>query len=178
MSSTPSCFGRLVDALMGRSPGASGGQGHSSRIRALEMDVEDRDRRIEQMRREYADLQASRDRAVDGAGQDQTIRLFKRLAGTLSNLSALAAYQEAGRDVAPADFGALARSLEKELGKAGLERIGLPGETAPFDAAIHQRMSGAAVRDGVPVHVRMPGYRVGAQVLLKAMVSGPEDSHA
>jgi molecular chaperone GrpE (heat shock protein) len=169
----------VLEALLGRSsPGTTRAGAAESRIRTLEIDVEDRDRRIEQMRREYAGLQASRDRDAGDAGRDQVARVFKRLAGTLSNLSALAAYQEAGRDVSAADFAALARSLEKDFAKAGLERIGAPGETAAFDASLHQRMSGGTVRDGVSVTVRIPGYRVGKQVLIKAMVAGPEDSHA
>ena len=173
-----------LDALLGRTPPAPGPAapavdtaGYESRIRALALDIEDRDRKIEQMRQEYATLQANRERAVGDAGQDQLLRFFKKLAGTLSNLAALAAFQEAGRDVAAADFAALARSLEKEFHKAGLERIGAPGQTAAFDVALHQRMSGAAIPDGGAVTIRMPGYRSGAQVLLKAMVTVREDAH-
>jgi molecular chaperone GrpE (heat shock protein) len=177
-------WGRLFGALLGHAPSppetfwAPAAAELEARIRSLQMDIDDRDRRIEQMRSEYNALQSNRDRAVAEAGQEQLVRLFKRLAGTLSNLAALTALQEAGRDVSPADFAALARSLERELGKAGLERIGAAGETAAFDIGLHQRMSGAAVRDGSPVTVRIPGYRAGTQILLKAMVSSAEDVHA
>lgn len=172
---------RVMDALLNRAtatpqpetpaPAPPESAVSESKIRSLQLDLEERDRKIEQMRQEYAALQAGRDRAAADSGQEQLTRLFKKLTGTLSNLAALAAYQEAGRDVSAADFAALARSLDKELAKAGLERIGTPGEMAAFDLALHQRMSGAAVHDGGPVTVRVPGYRTGDQILMKAMVS-------
>ena len=176
---------RLIHAVLGR-PRAALAHPESavrptaedSRIRSLQMDIQDRDRRIEQMRSEYAALQAGRDRAAAEAGAGQVEHLFKKLSGTLSNLAALTAMHDAGQSVSAADFAALARSLEKELGKAGLERIGTPGEAAAFNVAHHQRMSGGMVRDGSPVTVRVPGYRMGQQILLKAMVTSPEDRHA
>jgi len=128
------------------------------------------------MQREYAALQAARGRAAAGAGREQVERRFKKLACILSNLAVLAGAAEAGRDVASADLLALFHSIEKELNRAGLERIGAPGATSAFDASIHQRMSGGTVSAGTPVVVRAPGYRMGESVLLKAMVSAREEA--
>ncbi|HKM56766.1 MAG TPA: hypothetical protein VJY33_25400 [Isosphaeraceae bacterium] len=146
-----------------------------ARVASLEMDLIERDQRIEQMRAEYAALQAARERAGAEAGQDQLERLFKRLAGTLGNLNVLTAMAEAGREVDAGDLIQLIKGLEKELGRAGLEPIGQVGEKTLFAVASHQRMSGGAVHDGVPVIVQIPGYRLVEKILIKALVSARED---
>lgn len=142
----------------------------------LEMDLRERDQQIETMRREYDALRADKDRGVRDAGKDEVEKLLKRLTGSLSNLMALAELAEAGQDVQIGDLASLARGLEKELVRCGLEAIGKAGGKSAFDTALHQRMSGGAVRDGTPVTVRLPGYRLGEKVLLKAMVSAVEDA--
>lgn len=181
---------RLWAALMGRAV-PSGGIGLAAaasgaldeqaadwhaRAASLEMDLAERDRRIEHMRSEYSALQAAKERAEAGAGREQLERVFKKLAGPLANLAALTAMAEAGRDVGAGDLIGLLRGLEKELHRAGLEPIGRPGEQSSFEVARHQRMSGGAVSNGVPVTIHIPGYRLGDKVLLKAMVSTREGS--
>jgi molecular chaperone GrpE (heat shock protein) len=142
----------------------------------LEMELRERDQQIETMRREYEALKADKERGVREAGRDEVEKLLKRLTGPLSNLMALVELAEAGQDVQAADLATLVRGMEKELARAGLEPIGKAGGKSTFDVALHQRMSGGAVRDGTPVTVRQPGYRLGQKVLLKAMVSAGEDA--
>lgn len=171
-------FKKLMGALLGRDPAAeAAGLPEAelrSRVAALEMDLRERDKRIETIQREYAALNVARETDAAGRGQDQLERLFKKLAGGMSNLSALADYSEAGREVAIRDLVALIRGLEKELTRAGLERVGAAGQRTVFDTTVHQRMSGGTVSSGTPVTVRLPGYRMGKRVLLKAMVSAGE----
>lgn len=171
-------LGRLWAALLGRAPAvyeASGDEAEMrSRIAGLEMDVRERDERIEKMKVEYAALQAERDRAAGDAGDERLAQLFKKLAGPLSNMAALAVSDEEGKEPLVADFAQLAHSLEKHLARAGLEPIGRAGEHSEFDVALHQRMSGGDVRAGAPVVVRLPGYRFKRRVLVKAMVSARE----
>ena len=145
-------------------------------VASIEMELTERDHRIEQMRAEYAALQAAKELAGAEAGQDQLERLFKRLAGTLGNLAALRAMAESGQEVELGDLLTLVRSLEKELARAGLEPIGGVGQKTEFDVSCHQRMSGGAVHPGTPVTVQLPGYRLGGRVLMKAMVSAAEES--
>lgn len=170
-------FDALWNALLGRA-GAGEAAGDDAqwraKVAALDLDLAEAKRRAEKMRDEYASLQAERDRASSAGGQEQVERLFKKLAGPLSNLAALADMAEAGGEVAAADFAQLVRSLEKELARAGMERIGRAGEETSFDTALHQRMSGATVHAGTPVTVRVPGYRSGQKTVLKAMVSTRE----
>ena len=174
-------WGRLLAALRGcevepAEPVAPDEQAAElrARIASLELDLGERDARIDQMRSEYGVLEAARDRAAAGAGQDELERLFKRVSGPLSNLAALTAMAEGGKEVEVGDLVQLVRDVEKELARAGLEPIGRVGEKTQFDVAGHQRMSGAAVRAGTPVTVRVPGYRFGEKVLFKAMVSAVE----
>lgn len=177
-SSKSTYLSRLLAALLNRSTlaRASGSYDSSAAASAAQTDpqLHDRDERIAQMRTEYEQLLASKERAVAAAGQEHLERLFKRLAGPLTNLTALAGLAESGREVEIGDLIRLVRSVEKELAKAGLEPIGRVGEHAEFDVATHQRMSGGAVHAGTPVVVQLPGFRLGEKVLVKAMVSARE----
>lgn len=176
-------WARLFDALFGRreetpepvatEPAAAdeGVAELKGKLAGLEMDVQERDAKIEEMRKEYEALEAAKERAVFEAGQGQLEQVFKQVAGPLSNLMALVELAEVGRDVQAGDLAQLARDLEKQLERFGLQPVGQAGEETEFDAAVHQRMSGGGVRAGTPVRVRMPGYRLGEKVLLKAMVS-------
>jgi molecular chaperone GrpE (heat shock protein) len=170
---------RLIAALGGRDAEPENtGVGDAelrSRIASLEMDRQERDRSIATIRAEYSALEAERDRVAASAGQDNVDRLFKKLAGPLSNLSALVDLSQAGQDIAASDIVTLFHNIEKELARAGLERIGVAGQQTTFDTSFHQRMSGPTVHNGVPITVRIPGYRIGNKVLLKAMVSAKEE---
>jgi molecular chaperone GrpE (heat shock protein) len=178
-----SYFSELLNALAGRARPAAAPvttADHAKvqgRVAALEMDLRERDRRIAAMQKEYANLEASGKREAAGAGADQLEALFKRVAAPLSNVAALAALAGEGREVAVADVLTLLRSIEKHFKAAGLEAVGEVGAAVPFDVAMHQRMSGGMVSSGTPVVVRMPGYRFGGKVLLKAMVTAKELSN-
>lgn len=168
---------RLTDVLLGRSAPAVEGvpDVELAELRAkaasLEMDLQERDARMEQMQKEYEALQAAKARAATEAGQEELEKLLKQLSPTLSNLMTLVHLSGAGQEVQVADMAQLARDVEKQLAHRGLEPIGAPTEQTTFDEALHQRMSGGAVRRGMPVTIRLPGYRLGQKVLLKAMVS-------
>lgn len=166
---------------------AIGGRGASSEVAgpidatslqakaaALQLELSEAKRQIETMRSEYALLQSDREHASTSGSQEQLERMCKRLAGPLSNLAALADMAEAGAETAGGDFVQLVRSLEKELSRAGLERIGRSGEETVFDTALHQRMSGGTVHAGTAVSVRVPGFRLGPKILMKAMVTARE----
>jgi len=182
----PGYWRRLLAALVGRSvtgaPGEGAGPDESAaeakaRAATLEMDVQERDERIERMQSEYAALQAEKERLAEEAGSQEIEALFKKIAGTLSNLSALAQFAEGDTEVEAKDLAQLALDLERQLAAAGLEPIGRAGEEATFDVALHQRMSGGSVREGTPVTVNLPGYRTSQRVLLKAMVSAGEQKN-
>ncbi|NLN91953.1 MAG: nucleotide exchange factor GrpE [Candidatus Hydrogenedens sp.] len=159
-------------ALFGREAEAPEDEaGHRARIAELEMDLRERDDRITAMQAEYAQLEISKGKAKETAGQNELEGLFKRLAGPLSNLATLVELARKGQTAEAADFVQLFDTLERELARKGLERVGATGDAADFDIALHQRMSGSTVRTGTPVVVQMPGYRMGAKVLLKAMVT-------
>ncbi len=147
-----------------------------AQVASLEMDLAERDRQIVEMRSEYGTLEVAKERVAVDAGQEQLENLFRRLAGTLANLAALRTMAEGGQEVEAGDLLSLIRSLEKELHRAGLERIGEVGERTLFDVACHQRMSGGAVHAGKPVTVELPGYCMGDRVLMKAMVSAGESA--
>jgi molecular chaperone GrpE (heat shock protein) len=168
---------RVIDSVLNRrpEPGSSGPDASPAELRAriasLEMDVADRDQRIAVMREEYAASAQSGLRSADSASGKATEDVVKRLAGALSNAAVLGALAKSGKEVAASDALALLADIERQLGRAGVERIGEVGEEIRFDTAQHQRMSGGTARADSKAVVRMPGYRLGERVLLKAMVS-------
>ena len=145
-----------------------------ARLASLQLEVQSRDEQIDQMKREYASVEAARDRAASAGGREQVEKLLRKLCGPLSNLAVLAAAARAGKDVAAEDMAALVGDAEKHLAGVGLQVIGAPGEASAFDVALHQRMSGGAVHSGTPVVVRIPGYKLGEKVLQKALVTAKE----
>ena len=96
---------------------------------------------------------------------------MKKLSGPLSNIAVLRDAATAGEEVRVDDLLRLVTSLEKVLTRAGLEVIGHAGDATRFDSALHQRMSGGRVSDGVRVKIEVPGYRLRERVLQKALVS-------
>ena len=169
---------RLIEALFGKEhsldDSTSGDAGLKARIAALELDLKERDQRIAEMQKEYANLQAAKERSTSGAGQDVLEKLFKRVVGTLSSIDVLTALEKKGKNVAIADLINLIESIKKEFNRAGLETIGNVGEESLFDTKMFQRMSGGSVHANTPVIVQAPGYRMGEKILLKAMVSAKE----
>lgn len=176
-------FQRLFDAFLGHeAPPPPPAQAvddaaQRSRLASLEMDVRERDDQIARMQKEYAALQAAGQRAAAGAGQDQLEQLFRKLALPMASFATLAALAAAGQELRVQDLIASFRLIEKQLMAAGLEQLEETGVSVSFDIALHQRMSGGSVSPGTPVTVRMPGYRFGGKVLLKAMVTARETDH-
>lgn len=166
-------LGRQVELTVTTSAGEELAEMHA-RLATLKMDLEERDERIEQMCAEYETLEAAKERATTDAGRDEVEKLLKRISGPLATLAGLTSMAEAGDQVELADLLQLVRDLQKVLARAGLEQIGTVGERTQFDVAGHQRMSGGGVRAGTQVTIRLPGYRIGEKVLIKAMVSAEE----
>jgi molecular chaperone GrpE (heat shock protein) len=171
----------LWSALLGRETGATAAGsedevGLRARVASLQMDLRERDAQIASLQSEHEAQRADRDRAVASSAEERLEKVLKRVAPALSSASALRAMVEQGKEVAPADILASVRDVERELARAGLVIVGAPGERAVFDPAVHQRMSGGDVRPGSDVVVRLPGYKLGDRVLLKAMVSAGEEA--
>ena len=168
-------------ALLGRPPEVKVESGDGiaeaelrSRIASLELDLRERDEKMNKMRHEYEHLHLAKDHVSASAGQEQIQKIFKQLAGPMSNLIALTTMAEAGQDVSIDDLVQLIKSLSKKLAQAGMEPIGSVGERTQFDVKFHQRMSGSVVRPGTRVIVRIGGYRLGDTILMKAMVTAEE----
>ncbi len=146
----------------------------AARVAELELELRARDTRLAQL---LAEAEARRKAAAgvaDAVAADRMGRLLKRLAPLLGQADAMRHFAAGGQAVRAEDALTLLAKVEKTLAEEGVERIGAAGETAVFDGSIHQRLSGGDVRDGSPVEVRFPGYRQGAKILAKALVSRKE----
>ena len=146
-----------------------------TQISRLKLELEDRDHRLAAMQRDFQLLQASKSQETVAAGDERMQTIFKKLSGPLANLIAMAQIADSGQPVDAESFVKLTHSLDRELARAGLERIGRVGEPAGFDVAVHQRMSGGVVHPGEAVIVRLPGFRFGRKIVNKAMVSAPDN---
>ena len=134
------------------------------------LDLRDRDAQIATLRQEYQRLEQQAQQEKAGAAAASTDALLRRLAPLLSQLATMQAFAEAGRSLRIQDALKLFAKVEQVLVESGLARIGTVGQACSFDSRQHQRLSGADVDEGSAVAVRFVGYRIGEQVLLKAMV--------
>lgn len=142
-----------------------------NRVASLELDLRQKDDEIAALREEYERLRQQGQRERGSAASAGFDALARRLAPLLSQLATMEAM--AGGERAPRleDVLKLAGMLEHVLTENGLMRIGTVGEETAFDARWHQRIGGGEVDDGDSIRVRFIGYRMGENVLLKAMVS-------
>lgn len=98
-------------------------------------------------------------------------QLFTSLAAPLSQLRMQAALLDSGTAVAATDVMTLARQFATMVERAGLEPIGVTGETIAFDPEIaHPLGGGSQIEAGDMVRVRFIGYRYHGRVLRKALV--------
>lgn len=156
----------------GGAPSAGGAAADPrTRLAALELDLHGRDAELARVREEYERLRGQAERDKAGAAQAGLDALARRLAPLLSQLATMQALAQGERPVRAEDVLKLFGKVEQVLAQAGLERIGTVGARSAFDTRVHQRLSGADVRDGDAVTVRFVGYRLGESILLKAMVS-------
>lgn len=155
-----------LDALAGHAP-----EDLRNRVASLELDLRQKDEEIAALREEYERLREQGIRERDSAARAGFGALARRLAPLLAQLATMESL--AGGERAPRleDVFKLFDMLEKVLAEDGLVRIGAVGEETSFDARWHQRIGGAEVDDGDRIRVRFVGYRMGENVLLKAMVS-------
>lgn len=154
-----------LDALAGHAPDMR------NRVASLELDLRQKDEEIAALREEYERLREQGTRERDSAARAGFGALARRLAPLLAQLATMESL--AGGERAPRleDVLKMFDMLEKVLAEDGLVRIGAVGEETSFDARWHQRIGGAEIDDGDRIRVRFVGYRMGENVLLKAMVS-------
>ena len=162
-------LGAVLGALAGNAP-----EDLRNRVASLELDLRQKDGEIAALREEYERLRQQGERERDSAVSAGFDALARRLAPLLSQLATMEAM--AGGEYAPRieDVLKLFDMLEKVLVENGIARIGKVGEETIFDSQFHQRIGGAEVDDGDRIRVRFIGYRLGENVLLKAMVSRAE----
>ena len=155
-----------LGALAGNAP-----EDLRNRVASLELDLRQKDDEIAALREEYERLRQQGERERDSAASAGFDALARRLAPLLAQLATMESLADGERAPRLEDVFKLFDMLEKVLAEDGLARIGAVGEETAFDARRHQRIGGAEVDDGDRIRVRFIGYRMGENVLLKAMVS-------
>lgn len=135
------------------------------------LDLQDRESQLAKLRQEYARREEQAKAEAAEAGQKAMFSLGRKLGPLLSQLASIRSMSEAGREVRSKDVLILFGKIEKVLAEAGLWPIGQVGEGTVFDPRLHQRMSGGDVQEGDQVVVRFVGYKLGEEVVTKAMVS-------
>lgn len=139
----------------------------------LSAQVENRDERIEKLKREYETLEASKASEVEASTGDDRLALFKKLEPLATQLPTVRNAVQNGGDVSAEDVVALLSPLEEALGDLGFEPIGEAGGEAKFDAKLHKAVGKGArsVKKGDKVKVRYVGYTRDGNVVTKAQVT-------
>lgn len=164
-------IGAALGVLAGNAPGDL-----RNRVAALELDLRQKGDEIAALREEYERLRQQGERERDSAASAGFDALARRLAPLLSQLATMESMVYSEHAPRIEDVFKLFDMLERVLIENGLVRIGKVGEETVFDSQFHQRIGGAEVDDGDRVRVRFIGYRLGENVLLKAMVSRAEST--
>jgi molecular chaperone GrpE len=147
----------------------------NAKIAGLRMDLEERDRTISALKKEYELLRNRAETEQGDAGREALAGLLGRIAPLLSQLATLRSLSDGGTPVKAEDLLKLMGKVETLMHEAGLEPIGRVGEDVPFDGRLHQRMSGGWLKEEDMVRVRFVGYRFKGTVIKKAMVSKREE---
>jgi len=155
-----------LSALAGNAP-----EDMRNLVASLELDLRQKNDEIAVLREEYERLSEQGERKRDSAASAGFDLLARRLAPLLAQLATMESMAGSAHAPRLEDVFRLFDMLEKMLAEEGLERISTVGEETVFDTRWHQRIGGAEVDDGDSVRVRFVGYRMGENVLLKAMVS-------
>mgnify|MGYP001559010924 FL=1 len=146
----------------------------NSRIAGLEMDVGERDKKIERMAHEFSLLRSQTQKDTKEIKSEALDKLCKKIAPFLSQLATMRSMYETGKEVKPKDLLILLGKMEKVFEADGLKPVGATGQRVAFNGRHHQRMSGDSVNDGEEVVVRFVGYSLNGEILIKAMVSRKE----
>ena len=149
-----------------------------TRIAALRLDLDERDRRIEALLKEADEQRGAALGEAESVAAERMNKLVRRLAPLLAQADAMRHFETEGKPLRAEDAFMLMAKIEKALAEEGVERIGEAGADAPFDQSLHQRLSGGDVRQGDPVRVRFVGFRQAGKILSKALVSRKEDGDA
>jgi len=141
-----------------------------SRAAAMGLDLEGAKKEADALRREAQAERAGRAEGIRHAVQKELCALFTEAAVVMGQLALQAHLVDQGKPIQAKDVMALALGLCRVFEKHGLERIGSPEEAVPFDQDRHQSMTGCTLETGAQVVIRVPGYRMGAKALRKALV--------
>ena len=141
-------------------------------LKALELELADRDRRIQTL---TADLQRAQARQADltaAATASHLETLMRDLAPGVAQFATQSHLVETeNRPVESRDLLAVTRRLVRTLQQNGLVLEGEIGQVLPFNPDRHAALSGqTAILPGQPVRVRMPGVLWQSAILLKTAV--------
>lgn len=114
-----------------------------------------------------------RDPEASNQGNDRLADLLARLAAPLSQLRMQASLMDAGKEISGRSVMALAGQIVELVEIAGLDPIGVNGDTIAFDPRTCEPLvSGTSFTPGTEVTVRIIGYAYRGEVIRKALVDG------
>lgn len=164
MSGNNTIWQRLVSALKGADK-------HESRtLAALRLQLEERNREVERVKKEYA-LQREQARLQgEQAVGDALEGIVRECAAPLATLAAMEARHRKQGDLHPPDLFRVVASLQTPLARRGMEQIGQVGEELSYDPALHQVLDNARLEPGDSVRIRFVGFRFNGKLVSKAQV--------
>jgi molecular chaperone GrpE (heat shock protein) len=141
--------------------------------RSAQMDLAERDRRIEVLQTEIQRLSTSQQNLVDESVNGKLGTFFTEVAGPVSQLlTQIHLVDNQNRDVNAMDTLRLVKRLIRHLEEAGLQICSPAGVQVKFDPNYHESLSSDTVpKPGDVVVVRIPGLAHGGRIIRKAGVA-------
>jgi len=136
----------------------------------LRLELEETRQRLAALRRDLEAEKAGRADAVQTALAARLEPVLGDAASLLGQLAIQSRLLDEGKPVGPRDVMALAQGLVQAFQRLGLTPLAAVDDTVAFDPGQHQPLNGSAPNPGQPVTVRIPGYRLGPQLLRKSFV--------
>lgn len=144
----------------------------------MQLELQERDHAVAELRRQVARLRQAETDRIDEAVCAQMERLLSAMATRITQLNTQAHLMDVeGKPVAAHDVMANARGLLRTLEDEGMTLEGRPSERLAFDPARHEPLqAGIAIRPGEPVEIRLSGLAFQGRLLRKAGVLRVESS--
>ena len=144
------------------------------RVRELELKVDEKEKLLDDLRKEYKHLKSSAETGVEKRKKEDFEEIFVRLSKPFSQINTMRKMDREGKDIRAKDVLRLISQIEKVFFEKGIIQIGNPGEELPFNSELHQPAGSFSPGEAEEVIVRFCGYKTEERLIKRALV-GPKE---
>ena len=146
-----------------------------SKISSLQLDLEEKESRIMNMKQDYARLKKDMEDKSKEAVSENLEKLFYDISRPLSQFYAMKSFVESGKSL---DINELFKTIDILLDKLedfSLMKIGGTDRSTGYNSKFHQAIDGGSYRDGQEVKIKVIGFAFENKILRRAMVTSKEE---